>query len=263
MLHSPVFWPKLLLNSAKRSCSSSHAMVRRVRRALRRRRGRRYTFLVLLAHSAETILNQDNFAISYTKEARAMRCARKFANVFLRQTCANWAVAVFKVPLLYRDWPIVGDPCRMWIGCESSSTELLALCIWSILRSGTHYTAYSCSASCLRPSGNCRIATRCAQKRTAAVHTRRTVFKSLYCPGGRRQRLLLQLRECEKSIAEFRSLQGLRLTCLSCTLCQCVVLMPDACQVWPWVWRCEAEACVSKRFVRCVQSQKSSPQRDL
>ena len=33
-----------------------------------------------------------------------------------------------------------------------------------------------------------RIATRCAQKRTAAVHTRRTVFKSLYCPGGRRQR---------------------------------------------------------------------------
>ena len=108
-----------------------------------------------------------------------MRCARKFANVFLRQTCANWAVAVFKVPLLYRDWPIVGDPCRMWIGCESSSTELLALCIWSILRSGTHYTAYSCSASCLRPSGNCRIATRCTQKRTAAVHTRRTVFKSL------------------------------------------------------------------------------------
>ena len=75
--------------------------------------------MVLLAHSAETILNQDNFAISYTKEARAMRCARKFANVFLRQTCANWAVAVFKVPLLYRDWPIEGDPCRMWTGVAS------------------------------------------------------------------------------------------------------------------------------------------------
>ena len=63
-----------------------------------------------------------------------MGCARKIANVFLHQTSTNWAVAVFKVPLLYRDWPIVGDPCRMWIGCESSSTELLALCIWSILR---------------------------------------------------------------------------------------------------------------------------------
>ena len=76
-------------------------MVRRVRGALRirpmrRRRGRRYTFLVLLARSAETILSQDNFAISSTKEARAMRCARKLANVFLHQTSANLAVAVFK-----------------------------------------------------------------------------------------------------------------------------------------------------------------------
>ena len=75
-------------------------------------------FLVLMARSAETIFNH-NFAISHTKEVHAMGCARKIANVFLHQTSTNWAVAVFKVPLLYRDWPIEGDPCRMWTGVAS------------------------------------------------------------------------------------------------------------------------------------------------
>ena len=57
------------------------------------------------------------------------------------------------------------------------------------------------------------MAPRRARKRTTAPCTHVGLSSSLYCPGGRRQRLLLQLRECEKNIAELRSLHGLRLTC--------------------------------------------------